>query len=449
MLNIQASHVQSGFCDGVGRRDFLRVGGLAMGGLSLPELLRAESASGKAKPGHRAVIMVFLPGGPPHQDMFDMKPDAPSEIRGEFKPIGTNVAGLQICEHLPRLARMMDKCTVIRSIADSEGRHDAFQCLTGRASRQQPPGGWPSLGAVVSRVQGIVDPAMPAFVGLSPKMGHMPWAANGEPGFLGVSHAPFQPNRGGGREDMTLRDITLDRLHDRAGLLKSFDQLRRDLDASGLMAGIDTFNEQALGVLTSPKLLQALDLSREDRRVVERYGRGENRNRDDGGPRLTDHFLAARRLVEAGARVVTLGFSRWDYHSNNFGQLREDLPLLDSALSALITDLHERGMDKDVAVVVWGEFGRTPIINDKGGRDHWPRVSCALMAGGGMRHGQIIGATDKHGGEPTERPVAFGEVFATLYRHLGIDVHKVMLNDFSGRPQHLVEGGRQALPELI
>jgi len=447
MLTLSGSS-RTGFCDGLARRDFLKIGGLAMGGLSMPELLQAEAAQGK-KPSHRAVIMVFLPGGPPHQDMFDMKPDAPSEIRGEFKPISTNVAGLQICEHMPRMARMMDKCTVIRSIADSEGRHDAFQCLTGRTSRQQPPGGWPAFGSTVSKVQGIVEPSVPAFIGLSPKMGHMPWAANGPPGFLGVGHAPFQPNRGGGTDDMTLRDITLDRLHDRAGLLKGFDQLRNDLDASGLMAGMDTFNQQALGVLTSPKLLQALDLSREDRRIVERYGKGENRNRDDGGPRLTDHFLAARRLVEAGARVVTLGFSRWDYHSNNFGQLREDLPLLDSALSALIADLHERGMDKDVAVVVWGEFGRTPIINAKGGRDHWPRVSCALLAGGGMRHGQIIGATDKHAGEPTERPVAFGEVFATLYRHLGIDLQKVTLNDFSGRPQYLVDNGHQALPELI
>jgi hypothetical protein len=290
---------------------------------------------------------------------------------------------------------------------------------------------------------------MPPFVGLAPKMGEPRWSDNGPSGFLGISHAPFQPNKGGGTGDMELKGISLDRLHDRKALLSSFDSMRRDIDASGLMSGVDVFHEQALNVLTSPKLVQALDLSREDPRIVERYGKGENRNRDDGGPRLTSHFLAARRLVEAGARVVTLAFSRWDYHSNNFGQLREDLPLLDSALSALITDLHERGMEKDVAVVVWGEFGRTPIINDKGGRDHWPRVSCALMAGGGMRHGQVIGATDKHGGEPTERPVAFGEVFATLYRHLGIDVHKVMLNDFSGRPQHLVEGGRLPLPELI
>ena len=448
MLSVHGSHSRHGFCDGRSRRDFLKIGGLAMGGLSLPQLLQAEAAQ-KAKGSHKAVIMVFLPGGPSHQDIFDLKPDAPQEIRGEFKPIGTNVDGIQICEQLPRLAKMMDKCTLIRSMSDCDTSHDAFQCLTGRSGKRQPPGGWPSLGSIVSRLDGAVDPSMPPFVGLSPKMGHMEWARNGDPGFLGVSHAPFQPNRGGGTDDMSLNGITLDRLHDRAGLLKEFDQLRRDLDSSGLMAGIDAFNEQALGVLTSPKLLHALDLSREDPRVVQRYGQGENKNRDDGGPRLTEHFLAARRLVEAGARVVTLGFSRWDYHSDNFKQLREDLPLLDSAVSALITDLHERGMEKDVAVVVWGEFGRTPTINAKGGRDHWPRVSCAMLAGGDMRHGQVIGATDKQAGEAVDRPVAFGEVFATLYHHLGIDVNKVTLPDHSGRPQYLIDGGHQPMPELI
>jgi hypothetical protein len=448
MLTLNATSAHRGFCDGRSRRDFLKIGGLAMGGLSLPDLLRAETAQGR-RPGHKAVIMVFLPGGPSHQDILDLKPDAPSEIRGEFKPIATNVDGLQICELLPRLARQMDKCTVIRSMADCDTSHDAFQCLTGRNSRQQPPGGWPAFGSVVSRLQGPVDPATPPFVGLSPKMGHMPWARNGEPGFLGVAHAPFEANRGGGTADMKLNGMSLDRLHDRAALLKSFDQLRRDLDAGGLMAGMDAFNEQALGVLTSPKLLEALDLGREDRRIAERYGKGENRNRDDGGPRLTEHFLAARRLVEAGARVVTLGFSRWDYHSNNFGQLREDLPLLDSALSALLTDLHERGLEKDVAVVVWGEFGRTPVINPQGGRDHWPRVSCALLAGGAFRHGQVIGATDKVAGEAIDRPVAFGEVFATLYHHLGIDTTKVTLDDFSGRPQYLVDGTPAPLAELL
>lgn len=447
MLSV-LSQPAGGFCDGIARRNFLKIGGLALGGASLPDILRAEARQ-KIGSSHKAVIMVFLPGGPSHQDILDLKPDAPSEIRGEFKPIPTNVPGLQICEHLPKLAKMMDKCTVIRSMADCEGSHDAFQCLTSRGSRQQPPGGWPSLGSVVSKLHGQVDRAVPAFAGLAPKMGHMPWARTGEPGFLGVAHAPFQPNRGSGTEDMSLNGITLDRLHDRAALMRSFDEFRSEVDASGLMAGIDTFNQQAIGVLTSPRLLNALDLSKEDPRIVSKYGKGVNANRDDGGPRITDHFLAARRLVEAGARVVTLAFSRWDYHSNNFGQLREDLPLLDSALSALITDLHERGMDKDVSVVVWGEFGRTPTINKQGGRDHWPKVSCALLACGGMRHGQVIGATDKLGGEATERPVRFGEVFATLYHRLGIDVNKVTLTDHSGRPQYLVPDGLQPMAELI
>ena len=448
MLSIQGSYNRRGFCDGKSRRDFLKIGGLAMGGLSLPDLLRAEAAQ-KTRSPHKAVIMVFLPGGPSHQDIFDLKPEAPQEMRAKFNPISTHVDGMQICEELPRLARMMDKCTIIRSMADCDTSHDAFQCLIGRGGKQQPPGGWPSLGSIVSRLEGPVDPAVPPFVGLSPKMGHMEWARNGDPGYLGVSHAPFQPNRGGGTDDMSLNGISIDRLRDRQGLLKSFDQMRRDLDSSGLMEGIDAFNEQALGVLTSPKLLHALDLSREDPRIVERYGKGENRNRDDGGPRLTEHFLAARRLVEAGARVVTLGFSRWDYHNDNFKQLLEDLPVLDSAVSALITDLHERGMEKDVAVVVWGEFGRTPVINARGGRDHWPRVSCAMLAGGGMRHGQVIGATDKQAGEAVERPVAFGEVFATLYHHLGIDANKVTLPDRSGRPQYLIDGGHQPMAELI
>jgi hypothetical protein len=207
------------------------------------------------------------------------------------------------------------------------------------------------------------------------------------------------------------------------------------------MEGLDAFNEQAFGVLTSSTLLEALDLQKEDRRVVERYGKGDPKNRDDGGPKLMEHFLIARRLVEAGARCVTLAFSRWDHHGDNFGALRQDLPLLDQGLSALVEDLHQRGLDKDVSVVVWGEFGRTPTINKDGGRDHWPRVSSAVLAGGGMKTGQVIGGTDRLGGEATERPVQFGEVFATLYQNLGIDVSKVTIPDLSGRPQYLVEGG--------
>jgi hypothetical protein len=290
---------------------------------------------------------------------------------------------------------------------------------------------------------------MPAFTGLSPKMGHTPWSDNGSAGFLGIGHAPFQPNKGGGKDDMVLNDLTLDRLADRKALLKSFDQFRRDLDASGMMEGIDAFNQQAFGILTSSKLLDALDVEKEAQATRERYGKGDPRNRDDGGPKMMEHMLIARRLVEAGARCVTLAFSRWDHHGDNFGALRQDLPLLDRGLSALLEDLRQRGLEKDVSVVVWGEFGRTPTINKDAGRDHWPRVSFALLAGGGLKHGQIIGATDRLGGEASERPVQFGEVFATLYHSLGIDVNKVTVPDLSGRPQFLVENGLQPLREVV
>ncbi len=436
------------FCDGVSRRNFLKIGALGMGGLALPQLLRAESQSG-VRLGHKAVIMVFLPGGPSHQDMFDLKPDAPAEFRGQFNPIATNVDGIQICEHLPRMAKLMDKCAVIRSMVGSTGGHDAFQCLTGRSPRNQPPGGWPCLGSIVSKLEGSTSRDMVPFIGLAPKMGHTPWSDNGVPGFLGPAHSPFQPNKGGGMEDMVLNGVTLDRLADRKALLAGFDKFRRDVDSSRLMEGLDTFNEQAFGVLTSSKLLEALDISKEDPKNRDRYGKGDPKNRDDGGPKLMEHFLAARRLVEAGARCVTLAFSRWDHHGDNFGALRQDLPLLDQGLSALIEDIYQRGLDKDVSVVVWGEFGRTPKINNSGGRDHWPNVSFALLSGGGMKLGQVIGATDRIAGEAVDRPVKYGEVFATLYHNLGIDVHKHYINDLSGRPQHLVDPDCDPMRELV
>lgn len=424
---------------------------MGLGGLALPQLLRAEAASGIHSAGnqHKAVIMIFLPGGPSHQDMFDLKMDAPAEIRGEFRPIPTNVPGIQICEHLPRLAALADKYTIIRSMVGMEDRHEAFQCYTGRLNRNQPPGGWPSLGSFLTKVQGAADAAIPPFVGLAPKMGHVPWSDNGVAGFLGAACAPFEINKGGGKDDMVLNGITLDRLADRRSLLQSLDQFRRDVDASGNMEGLDAYNQQAFGILTSSRMVEALDYQREDPKVIESYGKGDPRNRDDGGPKLMEHFLVARRLVEAGARCVTLAFSRWDHHGDNFGALRQDLPLLDQGLSALIQDLHQRGLDKDVSVVVWGEFGRTPTINKDGGRDHWPRVSCALLAGGGMKHGQVIGATDRLGGEAVERPVLFGEVHATLYQALGLDVNKVTVTDLTGRPQFLVDAGLQPMRELV
>lgn len=437
---------RSRFCDGISRRNFLKIGALGLGGFALPQLLEAETHAGIPR-SQKAVIMIFLPGGPSHQDMFDLKMDAPAEIRGEFKPIKTNVSGIDICEHLPLIARKMDKMAIIRSIVGADGDHDAFQCLTGRSVRNQPPGGWPAMGSVLSKLQGPINKAIPPFVGLSPKMGEMRWADAGKPGFLGVPHAPFRP-QGAGKSDLVLNGVTLDRLSDRRALLASFDRFRRDVDTTGMMEGLDVFNEQALGMLTSSQLLDALDIGKEDPNVRARYGKGDPKNRDDGGPKLMEHFLIARRLVEAGSRCVTLAFSRWDHHGDNFGALRQDLPLLDQGVSALVEDLHQRGLDKDVSVIVWGEFGRTPTINKDGGRDHWPRVSCALLAGGGMKMGQVIGATDRLGGEATERPVYFGEVFATLYNNLGIDTSKTTVKDLTGRPQFLVDG-HQPIRELI
>jgi hypothetical protein len=418
-----------------------------MGGLALPQLLQAEQLAGIRK-SHKAVIMIYLVGAPPHQDMFDLKTDAPLEIRGPHRPMRTNVPGIEISEHMPRCARIMDKLVPIRTMYGSpSGDHDSFICYTGRPVPKQPPGGWPSIGSTLSKLQGQTDPGIPAFVGLAPKAGHPPYGSPGHPGFLGPAFSAFRPN-GPGMEDLRLNGVTLDRLSDRRALLTGFDRFRRELDNSGLVEGLDAFNQQAFGILTSSKLMEALDVGREPAKVRERYGKGDPANYGDGAPRNCEQFLVARRLVEAGARCVTLNFGRWDFHSNNHSELLTHLPLFDQAMSALVEDLHERGLDKDVAVVAWGEFGRTPQINADGGRDHWPQLGCALLAGGGMRTGQVIGATDRLGGEIAERGVHFGEVFATLYNQLGLDTARVTIPDLTGRPKYLVDGW-QPMRELV
>lgn len=447
MISIPGSGTR--FCDGVSRRQFLRIGALGLGGMSMPQLLQAESAVGKGR-SHKSVIMIFLPGGPPHQDMWDIKEEAPSEIRGEFSAISSKVPGIRICEQFPRIARMADKFAFIRSMVGCEGPHDAFQCMTGRTRKGVvPAGGWPSMGASLSRVYGSVNEATPPFVGLAPPMGEMRWADPGRPGFLGPAHGPFLPNAGGGKDDLVLQGVTTERLNDRKALLSGFDKLRRDVDRSGMMEGLDAFTQQAFGVLTSSKLADAMNLEKEDPRLRERYGRGTTKKVADGGPKSLDQFLMARRLVEAGCRCVTLAFSRWDWHGGNFKRGREDMPMLDQGVTALVEDLEQRGMLDDVSVVVWGEFGRTPKINDKAGRDHWPRVSCSLMAGGGMNTGQVIGETDRLGGEAADRPVTFPEVHATLYHNLGLDVRTTTIPDLNGRPQYLVDPGNLPIKELV
>ena len=442
------------YCDGHSRRSFLTIGGLTLGAFGLPDLslanlLRAESkAPRKGKLGHKAVINIFLAGGPPHQDMWEIKTEAPSEIRGEFRPIATNVSGIQICEVFPKLASMMDKAVLLRSIVGLKDRHDSFQCMSGWLSNDlRVLGGRPSIGSALAKLQGPVDPAVPPFIGLAANTQHMPWCDPGISGFLGPTYGAFKPD-GPGMANMQLGDISLQRLQDRRQLLTSIDNLRRDIDRSGAMAGMDSFGQRALDVLTSSKLVDALDLTKEDPKIVERYGDGKPyKFQYDGAPTCNDHLLLARRLVEAGARCVSLSYGRWDSHGDNFNLVRDHGAKLDQCLSALIEDLEARGILDDVTVIAWGEFGRTPKINPGAGRDHWAPVSCAFMAGGGMKVGQAIGATNRLGEYAAERPVDVQEVLATLYHNLGIDTATTTINDPTGRPQYLVEAN--PIAELI
>jgi hypothetical protein len=418
MLTIQG-HRQGRFCDGQSRREFLKIGALGIGGLTLADLLRAEAAAGISS-SEKGLINIHLPGGPSHQDMFDLKPEAPTEFRGEFNPIATNVPGLDICEHLPQLAVMADKFAVVRSLVGSNSGHDNYQTQTGYNMKDLASiGGRPSIGSVVWKLQGARDGA-PPFVSYN----------GGSPGYLGPTYTPFSPNgRGSALSNLTMeRSLTADRLSDRVSLLEELDSLRREVDASGQMAAVDGFNRTALEVVTSGRVADALDTKREDPRLVERYGKN--------GMQL----LTARRLIQAGVRVVTLNLAGWDTHSNNFKTLKDrNLPMVDQAISALLEDLDARGMLADVSVVMWGEFGRTPRVNKSAGRDHWPKLSMAFLAGGGMRGGQAIGSSNRYAEVAQSRPVHYQEVHATLYHNMGIDPRTTQFIDPAGRPQYLLE----------
>ena len=435
-------------CDGVSRRDFLAIGSLGFGGLALPQLLRAEAAQGISQ-SHKAVINIYLTGGPPHQDMVDLKPDAPAEIRGEFSPIATNVPGIQICEHMPRLAGIMDKLINIRTLVGSDGRHSSFQCVTGHPFANQPNGGWPELGSTLSRVRGPVVSGIPPTLDLSMHMEHLPYNLPG-PGFLGQAHAPFKPT-GPSKSDMVLPEVLVNRFDDRRALLAGLDAVKRNLDKSGFPDQADAFTQQAIEVLTSSALADALDLEKEDPRIRKRYGEDDQKilpYSDKGYQAINSKFLLARRLVEAGARCVTVSWADFDWHGGNFTNGKKVLPKLDEGLSALVMDLDERGLSEDVTVVVWGEFGRTPKINANAGRDHWSRNACAILAGGGMRTGQQIGTTNANAEEPIDRPVHFSEVFSTIYHNLGIAPDRQTIEDLGGRPHYLQDEFRP-IDEII
>jgi uncharacterized protein (DUF1501 family) len=457
--------------NGLSRREFLTAGALGVGGWTLADLLRAEAAAG-IKASEKAIVMIHLDGGPPQLDLFDLKPDAPVEIRGEFKPIATKVTGLQICELLPKVASIADKFAFVRSLTGSAGAHDAFQCQSGfQAKDLQSLGGRPALGSVVAKLRGSPKDVAPPFVDL---MQGRPLVRNSaRPGFLGPTYNPFRPDiskmfarelepgmkkelaaRG---EDHTVRltlvdGLSAERLRDRAELLAGFDNVRRELDASGTMEAMDRFTQQAVNILTSGKFAAAMDLSQEPPRGLERYTPAASSDADrfytSEDATSVRKLLLARRLIEAGVRCVSVSFSDFDTHAKNFPRMRQLLPLIDHGLHAFVTDLEERGMLGDVSIVAWGEFGRTPKINKDGGRDHWPAVSPVLLAGGGMQVGQVIGATDRHAAAVTSRLVQFQDVFATLYYNLGIDPAATTLTDPNGRPQHLLDQ-EQPIRELV
>jgi hypothetical protein len=414
------------FCDGITRRNFLRIGALGAG-LTLADMLRLRALGGDSK-SSKSAIMINLPGGPSHMDMYDLKPAAPVEYRGEFKPIATNVPGVQICELFPRQARMWDKFAVVRSVIGGQ-EHSDSQTNTGYHEFENRTAHHPAVGAVVSKLRGSQND-IPPFVSLR---GMTPGT---EPGFLGVAHRPFFPN-GPGLENLHLPSgVTNDRAEDRKDLLAAFDSVRRDLDGSGSMRGIDAFQTRAFDMVASGVVRKALDLSREDPRTRDRY-------------KGVEDFLLARRLVEAGVGCVTLSIGGWDTHAENFKALRRQLPYIDVALTNLIQDLHDRGMQDDVVTIMWGEFGRTPKVGDvtPDGRGHWPPAMSALIAGGGLKMGQAVGSTSPRGEYPKDRPYAVPQVLSTIYHALGIDPGQTFPNG-SGRPMYILDD-REPVQELI
>ncbi len=417
---------KQGFCDGVSRRNFLQIGAFGAG-LTLADMLRAKALGNgpTAQPTRpKSAIMIYLPGGPSHMDMYDLKPDAPAEFRGQFNPIATNVPGVQICEHFPRQAQMWDKCAVIRSIISVDEHNDSL-VMTGKSQRENMTANHPSFGSVMSRVRGDQGNA-PAFVSLRGM------SRGTEPGFLGINHRPFSPSGPGVQNLNPLANVTVQRQCERRSMLESFDGVRSDIDAN--INGLDTFTTRAFDMINSGNVRNALDVSREPQATRTRY-------------QGVEQFLTARRLVEAGVGCVTLSIGGWDTHGQNFQTLARQLPQVDKGLANLISDLVDRGMHDDVAVVMWGEFGRTPRINGNAGRDHWAPVMSGFISGGGLRMGQAIGASTARGERPQDRPYKVPQVLATLYRAMGIDPAQTFTNG-AGRPIHVVED-REPVRELI
>jgi hypothetical protein len=425
------------------RRGFLKIGALGLGGLTLPGLLATRARAGQPfSTNSKSVILIYLAGGPSHIDMYDLKPNAPAEVRGEFRPIATNVPGVQISEHLPRQAQIFDKLAVVRSAFHTNAGHGMGSqwMQTGyQATIEVNDNIYPSTGSVVAKMKGPNQQGLPAYVNLPRKV---PF---GNAAYLGASYNPFAPDADPNTPNFQVRNLKLpgrvdpSRLEARKKLISDIDTLRRDVDARGDISGLDTFYREALDMVTNPKAQHAFDINKESVKLRDHYGRND----------LGQCCLLARRLVEAGVTFVSIqAGGGWDTHSNNFTELkRRLLPQFDQGVAALVQDLYDRGLQDDVLVMSLGEFGRTPKINGTAGRDHWPGAMSILYAGGGLKMGQMVGTTNALAEAPATKPYTPGCVLSTMYHCLGIDHHHVFRDD-ANRPLPVLNEG-EPIPELV
>ncbi len=422
------------------RREVLRVGALGLGGVTLADLLRHEARADKETRRPKSVIYVVLDGGPSHLDMWDLKPQAPVEYRGPFTPIATKLPGVQICEHMPLQAAMLDRAALVRGIRSVENDHYLSEVYTGlpRSSGKRP-----AFGSVVSKLAPTKH-ALPTYVSLKQHSGDL--FDYEKPHYVGAAHAPFRPF------EESLKDLApvknLDVLENRKALLAAFDNQHRELDRLQAFGGLDRFQALALEMIASPNVREAFDLNSEKPETLALYDHKAGKYPHQTVKTIlydwdARPFLMARRLVEAGVRVVTLHAAAWDHHSGPeadiFFALKSLMPTLDMSVTALVNDLQERGLSDDVLVVVLGEFGRTPKISPVGpGREHWADAGCALFFGGGLTMGQVIGETDSRAERSINGTISFQNIMATIYHTLGIDLD-VKLPDFNGRPQYLLD----------
>ena len=434
----------SSYCDGVTRRDFVRVGALTLGGLTLPSFLRYQAAAAESSgetPRKTAVISIELDGGPSQFETYDPKPEAPLEFRGSFSPIRTNVSGVYFSELMAEQAKVMDKMAVVRSITHESNEHsNAGQLIcTGHYRRDggAGPQEMPGIGAVASRVRGQNAFGIPAYVAL---LGQM---RGGRAMYLGARHDPFTIDQDPNAANFKVENlaygpgVNFDRLRDRQQLLTSLDSQRRLADVSATAGAMDEYTHEAYEMIASGRAAQAFDIASEPSAVRDRYGRTH----------IGQAILLARRLIEADVTFVSVRDREWDDHANIAERMRKLRPRFDKAIAALIGELYARGLDQHVLLIAMVEFGRTPRIGSAAGRDHWAPVMSAVISGGGLRVGQVVGSSTSRGEMPKDSPYRPENMLAMVYRHLGIDP-ALTFPDFEGRPRYLLEH-REFIHELI